>query len=99
MKTTSCTERKHYAFENAPRCEAKTKGNNGKPCQCPAIKNKLRCRIHGGAKGSGAKRGNVNALKSGDYTTESKEVSCYSLYVDCHVNGAEGVVSASFYSY
>lgn len=33
------------------------------------------------------------------YTTESKEVSCYSLYVDCHVNGAEGVVSASFYSY
>ncbi|OGV35728.1 MAG: hypothetical protein A3E88_04280 [Legionellales bacterium RIFCSPHIGHO2_12_FULL_35_11] len=72
MKTTSCTERKHYAFENAPRCGAKTKRNNGKPCRCPAIKDKLRCRIHGGAKGSGAKRGNVNALKSGEYTAESK---------------------------
>jgi glucans biosynthesis protein len=29
---------------------------------------KARCRMHGGAKGSGAPRGNKNALKHGAYT-------------------------------
>jgi hypothetical protein len=29
---------------------------------------KKRCRLHGGAAGSGAPRGNKNALKSGFYT-------------------------------
>lgn len=72
MKTTSRTEKKHYAFNNAPRCGAKTKSNNGNPCQCPAVKNKTRCRIHGGAKGSGAKRGNVNAVKHGETTAQIK---------------------------
>ena len=72
MKTTSRTERKHYAFESAPRCGARTKGNFGKPCKCPAIKGKSRCRVHGGAKGSGAKHGNINALKHGEYTREAR---------------------------
>ena len=72
MKTTSRTERKHYAFESAPRCGARTKGNFGKPCKCPAIKGKSRCRVHGGARGSGAKFGNTNALKHGETTTEAK---------------------------
>lgn len=72
MKTTSRTDKKHYAFENAPKCGAKTKSNNGKPCRCPAVKGKTRCRVHGGAKGSGAKRGNINALKHGEYTQEAK---------------------------
>ena len=31
----------------APRCGAKSKRNNGKPCQQPAMKNG-RCRLHGG---------------------------------------------------
>ncbi|HEO1338591.1 TPA: hypothetical protein VAH50_002875, partial [Legionella pneumophila] len=72
MKTTSRTEKKRYAFEHAPRCGARTKGNNGNPCRCPAIRGKARCRVHGGAKGSGAKHGNTNALKNGEHTVEAK---------------------------
>ncbi|WP_133128962.1 hypothetical protein [Legionella nagasakiensis] len=59
-------------FDNAPRCGGKTKSNEGKPCRCPAVKDKARCRVHGGAKGSGAKQGNSNALKHGYTTTISK---------------------------
>ncbi|HHF7367431.1 TPA: HGGxSTG domain-containing protein [Legionella bozemanae] len=72
MKTTSRTEKKHYAFESAPRCGARTKGNNGQPCRCPAITGKKRCRVHGGALGSGAKMGNTNALKQGYNTKEMR---------------------------
>jgi len=50
MKTTSCTEKKRYAFDNAPRCSAKTKRNKGAPCRSPAVKGKKRCRMHGGLK-------------------------------------------------
>lgn len=35
MKTTPCTERKYYAFNNAPRCGAKTR--QGTVCQSPAV--------------------------------------------------------------
>ena len=52
------------------RCGAKTRA--GSPCQSPAVKGKKRCRMHGGAKGSGAPRGNKNALKHGLYTYEEK---------------------------
>jgi glucans biosynthesis protein len=72
MKTTSCNEHKHYAFENAPRCGAKTKRNNGSPCRSPAVRGKNRCRIHGGAKGSGARCGNQNARKHGYSTNAAK---------------------------
>lgn len=61
-----------YAFESAPRCGAKTKHNNGSPCRCPAVRGKARCRIHGGAKGSGAPWCNTNALKHGQATGEAK---------------------------
>ena len=37
-------------------------------------KGKKRCRMHGGAAGSGAPKGNKNALKHGLYTAESKEM-------------------------
>jgi hypothetical protein len=52
------------------RCGAKTR--SGKPCQSPAVKGKERCRMHGGAPGSGAPRGNKNAVKHGLYTKEAK---------------------------
>lgn len=65
MKTTSRTEKKVFAFESARRCGARTKSRNGEPCLCPAIKGKTRCRVHGGAKGSGAKPFNQNAFKHG----------------------------------
>lgn len=74
MKTTSNTYAysKVHALHNAPRCGARTKINNGKPCQCPAIKGKSRCRLHGG-KSSGAPKGNKFALTHGFTTTEKKK--------------------------
>ena len=53
------------------RCGAKTR--SGKPCKSPAVAGKKRCRMHGGAPGSGAPRGNKNALKNGLYTREAIE--------------------------
>jgi hypothetical protein len=51
------------------RCGAKSR--SGKPCKSPAAHGKKRCRMHGGALGSGAPRGNKNALKHGRYTREA----------------------------
>lgn len=53
------------------RCGAKTR--SGKPCMSPAVRGKKRCRMHGGAQGSGAPRGNQNALKHGRYRRETIE--------------------------
>jgi hypothetical protein len=53
------------------RCGAKTR--SGKPCMSPAVSGKTRCRMHGGAPGSGAPRGNKNALKHGLFTREAIE--------------------------
>ncbi|QOZ13411.1 HGGxSTG domain-containing protein [Bradyrhizobium sp. CCBAU 51765] len=52
----------------SPRCSAGTRG--GFACRAPALRGKLRCRMHGGARGSGAPRGNQNALKHGAFTQE-----------------------------
>jgi hypothetical protein len=54
---------------SSPRCGAKTR--SGAPCRSPAVQSKKRCRMHGGAPGSGAPRGNKNALKNGAYTREA----------------------------
>ncbi len=51
------------------RCGAKTR--SGIPCRSPAVAGKKRCRMHGGAKGSGAPKGNQNAFKHGMYTREA----------------------------
>jgi glucans biosynthesis protein len=48
------------------RCGAKTR--RGAPCNSPAVKGRARCRMHGGADGSGAPAGNQNALKHGHVT-------------------------------
>ena len=52
-------------MNRAPRCLARNR--QGKPCQSPAVKGKRRCRLHGEAEGSGAPKGNQNALKHGRY--------------------------------
>jgi len=52
------------------RCGAKTRA--GSPCRSPAVGGKARCRMHGGAKGSGAPRGNTNAFKHGWYSAETR---------------------------
>jgi hypothetical protein len=54
---------------SSPRCGAKTRG--GTECRSPAVGGKRRCRMHGGAAGSGAPHGNKNALKRGLYTHEA----------------------------
>ena len=46
---------------SSPRCGARTR--SGKPCRSPAVRGKRRCRMHGGAPGSGAPPGNKNALQ------------------------------------
>ena len=59
-------------MRHSPRCGAKTR--KGTPCQAPAVAGKARCRMHGGAAGSGAPEGNQNALKHGLHTAEAKEM-------------------------
>ena len=44
-------------FQKAHQCAARTK--SGKPCRSPATK-KGRCRLHGGARGSGGPTGKRN---------------------------------------
>jgi uncharacterized protein YjcR len=51
------------------RCGAKTRKQTS--CRAPAVVGKRRCRMHGGAEGSGAPKGNKNALKHGLYTKEA----------------------------
>jgi hypothetical protein len=54
-------------LRNAPRCGARTR--KGKPCPSPAVKGKRRCRMHGGAHGSGAPKGERNGhYRHGFYT-------------------------------
>ena len=56
------------AMRKSPRCGAKTR--SGGRCRAPAVKGRRRCRMHGGAAGSGAPKGNQNALKHGRFTRE-----------------------------
>jgi hypothetical protein len=56
---------------NSTRCGARTRC--GGACKAPAVQGKKRCRMHGGAPGSGAPKNNKNALKSGLYTKEAME--------------------------
>jgi hypothetical protein len=52
------------------RCLAQTR--SGGLCNAPAVGGRSRCRMHGGARGSGAPQGNQNALKHGVYTQEAR---------------------------
>ncbi|NKB54110.1 MAG: hypothetical protein GKR97_18180 [Rhizobiaceae bacterium] len=63
-------QRNTASMRSSPRCGAKTRA--GTLCQSPAVSGKKRCRMHGGAKGSGAPKGNQNALKHGLYTAEAR---------------------------
>jgi hypothetical protein len=53
----------------SPRCGAKIR--SGGWCRSPAVRGKRRCRMHGGAPGSGAPRGNQNARQHGLFTGEA----------------------------
>ena len=53
----------------SPRCGAKTR--SGGACRSPAVHGRKRCRMHGGAQGSGAPRANRNARKNGVFTRDA----------------------------
>jgi hypothetical protein len=57
------------AVSQANRCGAKTR--SGAPCKSAPVTGRRRCRMHGGAPGSGAPRGSRNGnYKHGRYTAE-----------------------------
>ena len=57
-------------LRSSARCGAKTR--RGTSCQSPAMRGKTRCRIHGGAKGSGAPEGSRNGnFHHGERTREA----------------------------
>ena len=53
----------------SPRCGAKIR--SGGSCRSPAERGKKRCRMHGGAPGSGAPRANQNARQHGLFTKDA----------------------------
>jgi hypothetical protein len=53
----------------SPRCGARTRC--GETCRSPAVHGRKRCRMHGGARGSGAPRANRNARKHGLFTRDA----------------------------
>ncbi len=60
-------------IRSARRCGAKTRA--GGTCQCPAIRGRKRCRLHGG-RSTGAPKGRANGnYTSGDFTAEAVEES------------------------
>jgi glucans biosynthesis protein len=55
----------------APRCGAKTRA--GTSCRCPAIRGRIRCRLHGGLS-PGAPKGSGNGnFKDGFWTCEAMQ--------------------------
>ncbi|MBR0738023.1 hypothetical protein JQ581_13910 [Bradyrhizobium liaoningense] len=56
------------AMQSSPRCGARTR--DGTLCRAPAMHGKARCRMHGGARRSGAPRGNQNARRHGMFTKD-----------------------------
>jgi len=57
----------------ARRCGAKTRA--GRPCRQAAVRDRSRCRMHGGAKGSGGPQGDCNGnFKHGLHTREAKAI-------------------------
>jgi hypothetical protein len=66
---TSQHPRNSGPMMKSPRCGARTR--SAKPCRSPSVAGKARCRMHGGADGSGAPLGNQNALKHGRFTRKA----------------------------
>ena len=68
----------------SPRCGARNR--RGMECRAPAVSRKKRCRMHGGAMGSGAPKANKNALKHGTFTREAfqRRAELRELIADVH---------------
>lgn len=65
--------REPLSLRLALRCGARNRAGN--PCQRAASKGKTRCRLHGGAAGSGAPKGRAKGrYQHGKFTCEALEV-------------------------
>jgi len=53
----------------SPRCGANIR--SGGSCRSPSVRGKKRCRMHGGAPGSGAPSGNQTARRRGLFTRQA----------------------------
>jgi len=66
-------ERRLANMAKAPRCGARTRA--GHPCRQAAVKGRAKCRMHGGAKGSGGPRGKRNGnYRHGLWTREGVQM-------------------------
>jgi hypothetical protein len=66
-------ERRLANLAKALRCGAKTRA--GQPCRQAAVRGRSRCRMHGGANGSGGPRGDRNGrFTNGLHTGEAKAI-------------------------
>ncbi len=69
MKRKNEPMQRSYEYVQLTHCGSRTR--SGRPCRNPPVTGKVRCRMHGGAHGSGAQPGNTNALKHGRYSAEA----------------------------
>ncbi|WP_296540336.1 HGGxSTG domain-containing protein, partial [Rhizorhabdus sp.] len=75
MPDQSPASRQPDILASAPRCGARTR--SGAPCRSPAVGGRRRCRMHGGARGSGAPRGNRHAWKHGLRSAAYRDTARY----------------------
>ena len=60
-------------LRNCARCQAKAR--SGKPCRSPAVSGRRVCRMHGGAKGTGGRKGEANGMfRHGGWTQEAVDL-------------------------
>ena len=74
MKKSTNDHMQPERLARAPRCLAMTR--KGTACQSPAVKGKLRCRMHGG-KSPGPPKGNSNAWKHGGRSAKTMQAVRY----------------------
>ncbi len=72
IKPMERTTNEPLSLRTTPRCGARRR--DGAPCQRPRSKGKTRCKLHGGAQGTGAPRGEANGrYRHGLLTAEAIE--------------------------
>src|SRR5579884_2694240 len=81
-------------FLKAPRCGAKTR--SGTPCQCPAMRNRRRCKLHGGKSTGWTSEAGFWAIhdahyKHGYFTKRAKHQRQFSREINSWFRGAKRV--------
>src|SRR2546423_225915 len=85
------TEPRESRLFRAPRCQARAK-STGQACKCPAVRGKQVCKVHGGARGSGAPSGERNgSWKHGAWSHEAIGIRREAAALLKAIREAEGV--------